>query len=133
MNFIRNGIDLFEVYPNTNMAKEAAKKYWGNLSVLSGNQSRSELSRMGDRYDGAHLYPAGKKKYSIISRMAADIFPMSSSDHFYFDNKEIETEDSNKKLIERPVSEKIEILIEGCYHEYRQDIIAQIEELGRLL
>lgn len=119
MTFNKNGVDLFEKQTDVTKAKEAAKRYWDFYSILEDNLHKKEIIRNGDSYDGAHLYPSGMPKYKHIACIPANIFPMPRTAHRAWD--EIRT-----------IPDKITMLLDNTYHEYRFEITAQIEKLNRL-
>ncbi len=117
-DFTRHGVNLFDLCKTTDEARNNSKKFWGNASVFGECRTAKELSRLGDRLDGAHLYPAGEFRH--IAKLPANIFPMSSGDHNYWD------EDSAGK---RSPLEKRALLIQWASLEHTGLIVDIIHEM----
>lgn len=125
MDFNRNGVDLFEKCRTVGMAKELSKRFWGQASILGECRPRLQIIDEGDFFDGCHLYPAGQPRYSHLRKLPANIWPMARKDHKFWDKYATGGE--------RPIHEKVELLIENCNSEHTAfiaEVLAKLSEMA---
>ncbi len=123
--YVRNGVDLFEIYPNVDAGKEASKVFWGQRSILAFDfdepKTKAEIISAGDSLDGCHLYPSGVSIYKPLACLPANIWPMPRSDHRLWDSPALS------------INEKIRLLTTHAYHEERllvREIVSIVKRLA---